>query len=305
MKAAILDLGTNVYNLLIADINKNNCSIKKVFKVPSYTGAGGFINAVIDDNAAANSLAALDRIKKEIEQEGGVEIIKAFATSAFRDSSNGREFAGVIRAETGIDVEIIDGEREAELVCKGVRESVLIYNEKILICDIGGGSVELIITGKSDIHWLKSFNLGVVRLKEMFNRKDPIGHDELARLDEYLERELLPLSKACREHGPQVMIGTSGSFDTLREMLCTEDDGQLPAMEIEIEKLAALHSGLLVSTHGERMKMRGISPLRVDYIVTGTILISKILQMCNIKGLWQSSWSLKEGCMAELAESLE
>ncbi len=303
MKAAILDLGTNVYNLLIADIKNNSCKITKVFKVPSNTGAGGFINPFIGPDAAESSLKAIDQIKREIAKEGDIDVLKAFATSAFRDASNGREFALTIAGETGIEVEIIDGEREAELIYKGVRESILIYDEKVLICDIGGGSTELIIAGKRDIHFMKSFNLGVVRLREMFHKEDPIGIAELNSLESYLEEELKPIADACSEHFPGIMIGTSGSFDTLREILCPEDDWSMPAMQLDMKDLEKFHNMLLASTSKERAQIKGMSPLRVDYIVTGSILIQKIIQCCLVKDLWQSSYSLKEGYMAELAEN--
>ncbi len=303
MKAAILDLGTNVYNLLIADIKNNSCKITKVFKVPSNTGAGGFVNPVIGPDAMKSSLRAIDQIRSEIAKEGNVDVLKAFATSAFRDASNGREFALTIASETGIDVEIINGEREAELIYKGVRESILIYDEKVLICDIGGGSTELIIAGKRDIHFMKSFNLGVVRLREMFHREDPIGRAELNSLESYLEEELRPLVYACREHSPRIMIGTSGSFDTLREILCPSDDGLMPAIQLNMNKLEKFHFMLLSSTSKERAQIKCMSPIRVDYIVTGSILIQKILECCSVKELWQSSFSLKEGYMTELAET--
>jgi exopolyphosphatase/guanosine-5'-triphosphate,3'-diphosphate pyrophosphatase len=301
MKAAILDLGTNVYNLLIAEIQKNSCIIQKVVKEPSFTGAGGFSNPSISPEAAENSLYAIKRIMREIEKEKGVEIVKAFATSVFRDASNGRDFADEIKKVSGIDVEIITGEREAELIYKGVRESILIYDEKVLICDIGGGSNELIIAGKNDIYWLKSFNLGVVRLREMFNKTDPIGPGEVSALQQYLRKELKPLTEACLKYHPRLMIGTSGSFDTLRDILCPDNDGALPAMELEIPALKKLHEKLLASTREERMKIHGMSPFRVDYIVTGSIFIQEVIKCCSITGLWQSAYSLKEGYMAELA----
>lgn len=252
----------------------------------------------------SESLKALQKIKDIIDSEGGVTLVKGFATSAFRDAKNGSEFAMTIRDQFGFDVEIISGEREAELICKGIRESLLIWDEKVLMCDIGGGSNELIIADRERIFWKRSFNLGMLRLREQFLPGDPIKEQEIDEIVNYLEQELQPLFDACREHSPGLMIGSSGSFDTLRELLYADDDGSLPAKELDIARLEDLHRRLVLSTREERLKMPGMSPIRVDYMVLGSIFVQLVLKSCKIKELYQSSYSLKEGYMAELAAQL-
>lgn len=304
MKVAILDLGTNVFNLLITEIEQESCKIIKVVKMPSFIGSGGFKAGRLGKEAMSESLKALGKIKKIIDQEGEMALIKGFATSAFRDAENGSEFARTIRDQFGFDVEIISGEREAELICKGIRESLLIWNEKVLMCDIGGGSNELIIADRERIYWKRSFNLGMLRLREQFLPSDPVKEEEIEMIENYLVKELQPLFDACREHSPGLMIGSSGSFDTLRELLYADDDGTLPAKEIDIERLEVLHQKLLISNREERLKMPGMSPIRVDYMVLGSIFVQIVLKSCNIKELYQSSYSLKEGYMSELAVHL-
>lgn len=304
MKVAILDLGTNVFNLLITEIEQESCKIIKVVKMPSFIGTGGFRAGRLGDDARSESLKALQKIKDIIDREGGVTLVKGFATSAFRDAENGSDFAMTIRDQFGFDVEIISGEREAELICKGIRESLLIWDEKVLMCDIGGGSNELIIADRERIFWKRSFNLGMLRLREQFLPGDPIKEQEVYEIVNYLGQELQPLFDACREHYPGLMIGSSGSFDTLRELLYADDDGSLPAKEIDIAMLEDLHRRLLLSNREERLKMPGMSPIRVDYMVLGSIFVQLVLKSCKIKELYQSSYSLKEGYMSELAAQL-
>lgn len=304
MKVAILDLGTNVFNLLITEIEQESCKIIKVVKMPSFIGTGGFRAGRLGEDAMSESLKALQKIKDIIDSEGGVTLVKGFATSAFRDAKNGSDFAMTIRDQFGFDVEIISGEREAELICKGIRESLLIWDEKVLMCDIGGGSNELIIADRERIFWKRSFNLGMLRLREQFLPGDPIKEQEIDEIVNYLEQELQPLFDACREHSPGLMIGSSGSFDTLRELLYADDDGSLPAKELDIARLEDLHRRLVLSTREERLKMPGMSPIRVDYMVLGSIFVQLVLKSCKIKELYQSSYSLKEGYMSELAAQL-
>lgn len=304
MKVAVLDLGTNVFNLLIADISKDRCKIEKVLKVPSYIGSTGFSTGYISEEAIDSSILSLAVITEEIEKAGKLDIVKAFATSAVRDARNGDRFTEEVKARFGMDVEVISGDREAELIYNGVRESLLLYDEKVLICDIGGGSVEMIIADKKKIFWKESFNLGVVRLREIFKPEDPVSQPHIEMIENFLSDSLGNLWSAYRIYRPKLMVGTSGTFDTFRELLYTDDDGTLPAMNLEFSRLSTLHGKLLSSTRDQRMNMQRMSPIRVDYIVLGSIFVQLVIGKCHIEELCQSSYSLKEGYMAEIAESL-
>lgn len=304
MKVAVLDMGTNVFNLVIAHVSKDECSVIKILKIPSKIGEGGMTKGILLPAAFESTRNAFKEIFKAIEETGGVDIIKAFATSAVRGASNAGEYVSMIKNEFGTDVEIITGDREAELVYKGVRESILLYKEKVLIIDVGGGSNELIIADKERIFWKESFNLGVVRLRELFPPSDSIKPSEIESLTDYLDEKMDTLWAACKLYKPTLIIGCSGSFDTLRELIYTEDDGVLPAHELEMKKIVQLHEKLLKSVRSERAAMKGMSPIRVDYIVTGSVLINFIISRTGIKELYQSSYSLKEGSIAEIAASL-
>jgi exopolyphosphatase/guanosine-5'-triphosphate,3'-diphosphate pyrophosphatase len=304
MKVAVLDMGTNVFNLVIASVSKDECSVIKILKIPSKIGEGGMTKGILLPAAFESTKKAFKEIFVAIEEAGGVDLIKAFATSAVRGASNAGEYISMIKNEFGTDVEIITGDREAELVYKGVRESILLYDEKVLIIDVGGGSNELIIADKEKIFWKESFNLGVVRLRELFPPSDPIKQSEVDALTDYLDEKMDTLWAACKLYKPTLIIGCSGSFDTIRELIYTEDDGTLPAHELEMKKLVELHERLLKSVRDERAAMKGMSPIRVDYIVTGSVLINYIISRTGIKELYQSSYSLKEGSIAEIAASL-
>jgi len=305
MRLAVLDLGTNVFNLLIADVSGEGCDIKKVVKTGSHIGKGGFKRGELTREAIQSSLEALDKMKLEIEQIGGVHFVKAFATSAVRDSSNGVLFVEQIRDRYGFDAEIISGDREAELIYKGIRESLLIYNEKVLMLDIGGGSNEFIIADRERIYWKESFPLGVIRMKELLSPSDPISDDDIDRYVKHLDKILDPLFANAAIYKPSLLIGSSGSFDTLRELIFPNDNGVLPAMELPLNRFFELHSKLLKSTVKERFEMAGMSPLRAEYMVLGSIFVNYIISRLGVKELYQSAYSLKEGYMAEVAEELK
>lgn len=303
MKIAVLDLGTNVYNLLIAEISKSEYSIIKVVKVAAKLGEGGILNGYLSTNAFTNAENALSKIMSNIEQEGGVEKIFAFATSAVRDAKNGREFVNNIKEKFGLDVEVISGDREAELIFKGVKESMLLYGETILVMDIGGGSNELIIARDGQILWKRSFPIGVARMKELFAPSDPIKIAEAEKASVYFREILSELWERCDEFKPSILIGASGSFDTIREMMYYRDyDKSVPCRELDIEKYRELHKILLITDKQSRLRMEGMSPLRADFMVLASVFISTVLDGSGVKEMYQSSFSLKEGVLFEKFE---
>lgn len=303
MKVAILDMGTNVFNLLITDVSEDGYEILKVLKVPSKIGEGGITKGILTQTAFDSARTAIGELKSAINEMGGVESFRGIATSAVRDAANSADFLSMVNREFGIEAEAISGNREAELIYKGVRESMLLYNEVFLIMDIGGGSNEFIIADKYQIYWKRSYNMGVVRLREMFPPSDPISEKELTHLERYYDENMSDLWEAVGRYKPTLLIGCSGSFDTLRELIYTEDDGTVPSMEIEKEKFISLHNKLIRSVREERAAMPGMSPIRVDYIVIGSILVNLVIEKTAITDIHQSSYSLKEGYMAEIYES--
>lgn len=301
MRVAIFDLGTNVFNLLLAQISKNKCDIEKVIKVNSHIGKGGFKSGLLSKDAIETSVEALSHLMEHVNQNGGASKIKAFATSAVRDASNGHLLVEAAKEKFGIEIEVISGEREAELIYKGIRESILLYNENVLMLDIGGGSNELIIANKDKIHWKHSFPLGVIRMKEIINPSETITESELEAYISHLDSALSSFFQEVQKYKPTLLIGTSGSFDTLRELIFPLDKSTLPVMELPLEKFTLLYNRLLASNHQERLNMAGMSAMRADYMVLGVIFVNHIINKANIKELYQSSFSLKEGYMAEYA----
>ncbi|MDX9782117.1 MAG: hypothetical protein RBT35_03930 [Bacteroidales bacterium] len=303
MRTAILDMGTNVFSLLITQVTKEGYEIVEVVKIPSKIGEGGITKGILTGQAFRSADVAMDTVEDAIAKAGGVDNRLAIATSAVRGASNSGDFIKIAE-KRGFKVEIITGEREAELIYKGVRESMILYNEIFLIMDIGGGSNEFIIADKNKIYWKASYDMGVVRVRETMPPSDPITDDQITRLETYFKEGMESLWEAVAEYKPTLLIGCSGSFDTLRELIYPDDDFSIPSLSMEREKMHTLHLQLLASDREERASMRGMSPIRVDYIVIGSILVNLVISELKPLEICQSSYSLKEGCMAEIYESL-
>lgn len=303
MKLAIFDLGTNVFSLLLAVATKNGCARVETTTVGSHIGKGGFQNSSLSNSSIISALDAIEQLKERADNFG-VDEYKLFATSAIRDSCNGEQFVSSVKEKFGFDVDVISGDREAELIYRGVTESLLLYDQTVVIMDVGGGSNELIIGNSSQIFYKESFPIGVIRIKEQIASSDPITREEQERYLAHLDEVLLPFYEALELYKPELIIGTSGSFDTLRELIFPDDDFEIPSKELPIELFRELHEKLLLSNREERLKMKGISPLRADYMVLGSIFVSHIIDKTGIELLYHSSFSLKEGYMVESVERL-
>ena len=218
-RIAVIDLGTNTFNLLIVEVNIDK-SYHQIFqtKISVKLAEGGINNGFIAPIPFQRGIDALKTHKQTIEKYKGDHVL-AFATSAIRGASNGVEFVLKAKEEINVDIQVVSGDKEAELIYYGVRSAVKMDNQTSLIIDIGGGSTEFIIANKEKVFWKQSFLLGAARLLEKFAPADPITESEIKIINEYLEIELQPLFEAVKKYPITELIGSSGSFDSLAEMV--------------------------------------------------------------------------------------
>ena len=192
MRIAIIDLGTNTFNLLICD--KKSESQKTIFKnkIAVKLGEGGIDKGIIAHAPYQRGIKALEDHLNTIK-EYDVDKVRAFATSAIRSTKNGGDFVSEVFEKLALKIEVIDGDKEAELIYQGVRKAIPFDLDYKLIMDIGGGSTEFIIANAEGVQWKKSYQLGVSRLKELFKPKDPITQEEIHMIEHHLKSELKDL----------------------------------------------------------------------------------------------------------------
>jgi len=297
---AILDLGTNTFQLLIANINDNKPVLVLEESIAVKLGEGGIEKGYIIETAFDRGLSALKQFKKSIDLYQ-VKLVRAAATSALRTAGNGLEFLDKIRSETGIVLEIISGEREAELIYQGVRAAINIGDEKCLIIDIGGGSVEFIICDQEEVFWKRSYDIGAARLMEQFHHSDPISKPDINKLNLYLESTLSELKNQVKIYKPELLIGSAGAFETFATLIDPQFKTSFtnPEIKIELSDFAGVSEFILKSSHAERSRNPAIIPVRVDMIVMATLITKYIMNQFAFKALKLSTYSLKEGLLYE------
>ncbi|HVD97627.1 MAG TPA: hypothetical protein VNB90_05430 [Cytophagaceae bacterium] len=301
---AVIDLGTNTFHLLIATTEGQTIETIHSEKIPVRIGKGGINHGFIAEDACERAIQTMVHFRETIDKYH-VEKIHATATSAFRNARNGKELAQRIKDITGISIDIISGDREAELIYYGVKEAVGLGDERSLIIDIGGGSVEFILANHSSVLWKKSFEIGGQRLMELFQKTDPIHPDEITSLRTYLSEQLTPLREALQQYPTNILVGSAGSFETLSE-IDLKKKGFDFSIETQKEYELLLHDfheiyeDLIRKEREHRMKIPGMIELRVDMIVVAVVLIHFILVEFNMNRLRVSTYSLKEGVMSRI-----
>ena len=302
--AAIIDLGTNTFNLLIVKKYGEDYHIIFKTKIPSKLGAGGFATKTITPEAFERGITAIQAHQMTI-REYRADHTFAFATSAMRDAKNGADFVQEVARLTGIEINIISGDREAELIHKGVCRALTIGEHPELIMDIGGGSTEFIIANNKHVLWKQSYDLGVARLFELLEPTDPLTTAGAEEFEAFLEKELTSLFQAVNDHGISGLIGSAGSFDSLAEMI--EMSAEVPRKlsgvteyTFSLKDLKKLNTKLINSTYAERAEMRGLVPYRLETIPLASAFINFMAKKLSLNKVRLSTYSLREGVISEL-----
>lgn len=300
---AIIDLGTNTFHLMIAEVDeRDDYVIKGKYKEPVKLGEGGLSGGKITDEAYKRGLEALKMFRTIIDTSGIVRVL-AFATSAIRSSSNGTAFIEDAKKEANIFIKTINGNEEASIIFEGVRNGVQIpFEERALVMDIGGGSVEFIVAHEGRAEFLRSINLGGARLLDKIKPSNPITPKEIANSYTLLEKELSALIEELKEFELTILIGSSGTFESLAALAAYFRKDKVAMMNIngylfEKKDFDTVYNKLLTSTRQERMKIEGMDTNRVDMIVLGACMVNFVLQELSLNQIMVSTHALKEGIL--------
>jgi exopolyphosphatase/guanosine-5'-triphosphate,3'-diphosphate pyrophosphatase len=301
-RVAVMDLGTNTFHLLIADGDLHSYQEIVHEHQAVKLGEGGINKGYILPEAYQRGISTMQRFHEAIKA-GNVTATRAIATSALRSASNGTDFIKEVEDKTGISIEIIDGEQEAVFIYQGVKISGCLSAQNSLIMDIGGGSVEFILGDEDGIIWKQSFEIGAARLMDLFHRTDPIPPSSIEALNLYLEDHLTDLFTAVDNYKIDTLIGSSGAFETFAEVIETEKGNAFDLKTtknygFDEDELLTLTNKFVLSTHKERAANKGIIPVRVDMIVTASLITRFIMHKLAIHKVSMCSNSLKEGVLA-------
>lgn len=298
---AIIDMGTNTFNMLLVERNeRDEFSVKAKFKEAVKMGEGGITSGKIAPAAFERGITAL-QLYRQLIDSAGVNEIFAFATSAIRSASNGPDFVKAAKETCGIDVKVISGNEEASLIHEGVKNGVHLPRlEPVLLVDIGGGSVEFTVSQGGSPLLLRSLNIGAARLLEKIKPSGRILSAEISALEQLFDKELGSLIAEIKEFDINMLVGSSGSCEMIASMVAYNSGDLLSANKLNgytftTSQFGKVHKKLIRSSRDERLKIQGMEPLRADMIVMASSLCTYLIKSLDIKQFMVSTSALKEG----------
>jgi len=296
-RAAVLDLGTNTFNLLIGE--RAGDEIVFLHRDERWVNLAENGMDRIGDNALQRMADVLTAYKKVIG-EYNPQKVKASATAMFRRASNSDVANGLVEEIIGLKANVVSGDEEAQLIYDGIRLSPDSWNETVLVMDIGGGSTEFIIGNGDLILWKKSYALGATLLRRMFHKTEPITTREREALREYVLTETVELQRVVETHKPKCLIGASGSFDSFASMLRYPDKVDDAVTALNVDALNALVDRLCGMNETQRNHVPGLVWFRVGPIVTAALLTETVIGRFGFDRVYRSPFAMKEGMLRRL-----
>ena len=298
---AAIDIGSNSCRLKIARVVQHRLRVVHEDREVTRLGGSVFETGLVSPESMAATLRALKRFYKAVQLHGA-DRIRAVATAAMRDARNGRAFLAWVRDETGWDVEIISGLEEGRLIHRGVMSNEPGISGRCILIDVGGGSCEISLSDRKRIVETVSLPLGAVRLTEEFLKTDAPAREEIARMKQFISRELRKGSRRIHADRVNLVIATSGTAAALsaaskviNKVPATRKEYIAPAHDIR-----RLADKLTKMDNEARSGVAGIGPRRSEIIVAGAHVYAQLLEHFSLPGFRYSDMGLRDGILAQM-----
>jgi exopolyphosphatase / guanosine-5'-triphosphate,3'-diphosphate pyrophosphatase len=305
---AAIDVGTNSFHLVVARLlGPDRFEVIGSEKEMVRLGHGGGEMKVLDPDAIERAVSVLHRFRRIADIHGAT--IRAVATSATREAENHDEFIARARTEAGVDVEVISGVEEARLIHLGVLQALPVFDRRLLLCDIGGGSTELLIGEQGEVLASRSFKLGAVRLTDRFFPEERARGSAIDACRKYVRSAISPFVREVDTHGFDVAIGSSGTIEAVCRIANAARGGSDPhsfnGFELSAGELSAVCDQLAAArTVAARRKIPGLEAKRADIILAGALILEQVVRSLGVSALSYSSYALREGVVLDTMQRL-
>lgn len=302
---AAIDIGTNSVHLVVARVDEHRIEVVEREREMVRLGSSASDMKRLGPAAINRGIEALVRFRQVAAIHEAT--VRAVATSAVREADNRAVFIERARAE-GIDVEVISGFEEARLIHLGVLQAVPVFDERVLVCDIGGGSTELILGTQGDILTARSLKIGAIRLTRRFFSKPKLTSAAVERCRRDVRAALAPAVREVERSGFDVAVGSSGTIGAVCQMVAahqaSRNDGSLPRtlnnFTISRDDIDGVVRRLAkATTVKERARTPGLDPHRADIILAGALILEQVVQAAGAEELTFSDYALREGVLLD------
>ncbi|MFN7953297.1 MAG: Ppx/GppA phosphatase family protein [bacterium] len=303
VRVAAIDVGSNSIHMVVAQVESDGrFRVLDRAKEMVRLGSRTLIDGALSAEAMEKGLRTLASFQMLAERQG-VQRIRAVATSAVREASNGGDFVRRVEEEVGLRVKVIPGREEARLIFLGVRHAIDLRGEPTVIVDAGGGSVELILVDGGEAVELVSLKIGLARVSERFLAKEKVDAHAVEALESHLASELDDVLARFRARGAKRVIGTSGTLNNLVAMAAASGGGEPPehleGLAVSPESIRRLRRKLAKGDRARRLAVPGLDPKRVDLVVAGAVLADHVLTRLGARELVACTYALREGVLLD------
>jgi exopolyphosphatase/guanosine-5'-triphosphate,3'-diphosphate pyrophosphatase len=321
---AAIDIGSNSVRLKIASVQQHHLKTLHEDREVVRLGESVFQTGVISPDAMANTIRALKRFQKAVQLHV-VDKVRVVATSAMRDARNAAAFTAWVKSATGWQVEVISGLEEGRLIHLGIVTLEPGAKGRCLLIDLGGGSCEITLSDQGRIKEMVSLPLGAVRLQQEFLRTDPPEKQDIARLKQYIDRELRRAERKMGTPRVSLVIATSGTAAALAEASKTLAN-KFPARKASgkgtvakrasrfslgkpsiatTEDVRRLAEKLAKMNNAQRASIPGIGPRRSEIVVGGALVYAHLLDRLALKGFRYSPLGLGNGILEQMLAEVD
>ena len=304
MRLGVLDVGSNTVHLQIVDTSPGarpnpTFNYKEELKLTQY---------ISEDNLVSDEGIEKLRssIKRAIEQSASVQTqeLLPFATSALREAINGEEIINSINKDFKIDLQVLSGEEEAKLTFLAARRWFGWSSGRLLVIDIGGGSLEMAVGVDESPEIATSLPLGAARLTKNFLKGDPYTDKSIRALRDHIEDKLEQILPSLVKHqDSDRAIATSKTLRTLARLAGDWFDGN--GKNIKVEAIRKISAKLSEMDETTRAKLPGVSENRASQIVAGAFVAESVMRNLDIKELEICPWALREGVVLKWMDWME
>lgn len=281
-----IDIGSNAIRLLITTVEEypDQVEFKKTafLRVPIRLGEDVFTRGEISTEKRERMCEAMAGFS-HIMKAYGVQDYRAYATSAMREAQNGPEITDYIQRNSGIGIEIISGQLEADTIFANGLVDMLAADKTYMYVDVGGGSTEVIVYSNRTKVAARSFALGTVRMLS-----DAVDKDEMKRFKKWL-------AEMGKKYQPSAIIGSGGNINKAQKLLNKKDKESITRPELDM-----LYRYIKSFSFAERVHIMRLATYRADVIVPAMKIFLTVCSQCNIEEILVPKMGLSDGIIRTL-----
>jgi len=306
-RLAAIDIGTNSFHLIITEVDTETGNFKILGREREIVRLGSSSSDMkyLARDAANRGIKTLKRFKA-LSDAAGADI-RAIATSAVREALNRDEFIKQVKDEIGIKIEIASGYEEARFIYLGVLQSLPVYNETILLIDIGGGSTEFLVGEKRGILYDNSLKLGAIRLTQRFFTDGEYVNSAVKDCRKFIRGTMNPVTRQIGKYEFGTVVGSSGTILNIAKLISYgkngEEETRLNNFSFSRDELGeAVEKILEADSIKKKSKLPGIDADRADIITAGALILEQLFKELKIKQMTVSEYALREGVIFDTIE---